>query len=566
MNDLLTVAKSQFNKTIELNDEAYNVYPGPVLLLAGPGTGKTYQIAKRIQFLTSEEMNVGPDEITVITFTKEAAQSMRDKISQKGKAEFVEGNKRPKTITTMHSLGQSIILENLAKVGLKSDFELVESENLKKILIHDAASLLGFSVEEADEALEDRRQARTNRSNTSNSITKTYEQMLRKSNAIDYDDQILLATALLEDPAIRKKWSKLSKHLLIDEYQDINDDQFRFIRRLCADHIEGLFVVGDDDQSIYKFRGGSPEYIRKFDEHFGSNSRILQLQISRRCLKNILDCANHLVSLHDVDRMPKVDPKYHKEESGQVLVHDCPSDTGEAKSIATIIKNDIDNAEHFRKIFILILNRHYSKKIEESLKAFRVNYQVHKSSNENVEKFMMIQAWIERTGSNVQLRQAIQLILDGGSTVVPGPKAKSEAKKKDRQKVLDQTAGLWKQVLTTDQSLWKVLEEQSQTNGVFKDVRNKLNALSASYQKNLSDFLKQMVEYVKPWSTKDGFYQDISVFLKSTRVAPGGNYQIRLLSLQASKGLEADLVFVIGLEEGSCLKGDSQLKSQRRRG
>ena len=119
---------------IAVNTEAFKIGSGPTLLLAGPGTGKTYQIAKRIQYLTSEK-NISPDEITVITFTTEAAASMRNKITEEG-PEYIEADKRPGRISTMHSLGFTIISENLSLVGLRSNINVVDDQELRKILIH----------------------------------------------------------------------------------------------------------------------------------------------------------------------------------------------------------------------------------------------------------------------------------------------------------------------------------------------------------------------------------------------------------------------------------------------
>src|ERR1700683_1503109 len=124
--------------TLQVSDEAYAMYPGPLLILAGPGTGKTFQLAKRLQFLTGE-LSVSPDQLTVITFTQEAAQSMRRKLSEKGKPEFMPKEKRQAIIKTMHSLGHAIIEENIKTAGLADDFTVVKEEDLRKTLFVDAA-------------------------------------------------------------------------------------------------------------------------------------------------------------------------------------------------------------------------------------------------------------------------------------------------------------------------------------------------------------------------------------------------------------------------------------------
>lgn len=131
------------NTGIIISDEAYKYDGGPVLLLAGPGTGKTWQIAQRIKFLISDK-GASADEITVITFTSEAAKGMRAKLEEKGSNEYIEPDNRPSHIFTMHSLGHQILSKNLTKAGLKEDFYVVEDSRIREPIMRDAAILLGY--------------------------------------------------------------------------------------------------------------------------------------------------------------------------------------------------------------------------------------------------------------------------------------------------------------------------------------------------------------------------------------------------------------------------------------
>ena len=180
-----------------LSDEPFREITGPILLLAGPGTGKTYQLAKRMQFLVDEQ-GVSPEAITVITFTKEATLGMRAKIGDDEKAEYIEPEKRPKTILTMHSLGHSIIEENAASLGLQRGVAVVKDVALKKGLMRDAALLSGFDEPAGEAALADKETANTAASAESQTIQAMYSRILTSCNAIDFDDQIAIACKILE--------------------------------------------------------------------------------------------------------------------------------------------------------------------------------------------------------------------------------------------------------------------------------------------------------------------------------------------------------------------------------
>jgi len=250
-------------------------YPGPVLLLAGPGTGKTHQLAFRIKHLV-ETKGVQPEFITVITFTKEAAENMRRRISDEERKEvFIVAEKRPTRIMTMHSLGLEIIRASHEVLGLPADFEVATTSTLRRLLFSDAALIAGHGDAEATEADRVRQEGRTPQPGTAaHQIVLQYESILRANSTIDYDDQILLACQVLEKfPDIRNKYGSHAHHLLVDEYQDINSAQQAFIRLLSMNHAAGLFVVGDDDQASIAFVGGRQPTFDNSKSHFRASPK-----------------------------------------------------------------------------------------------------------------------------------------------------------------------------------------------------------------------------------------------------------------------------------------------------
>ncbi|MBA2883226.1 superfamily I DNA/RNA helicase [Desulfosalsimonas propionicica] len=273
---------------IEIQDplHAYSIFPGPILLLAGPGTGKTYQIEKRILFLFSE-MNADPDEISVITFTTAAAMSMRTRLSNKSKEAGVD--KCPSIINTMHSLGNSIIGEFPEFFGLPKDYSVLANQEFKNVLMRDAARIEGFETDicTAVKNCRTKGNCKEDESDLCN-VCRAYRTILRSSGYVDYDDLIFLACRFLaERKDFATEFRKKTRFLLIDEYQDINEAQCDFIGLLSEGQEDGVFAVGDDDQSIYSFRGGDPKYIKNFESYFDQNPRIGRLSVSWRCPEHI---------------------------------------------------------------------------------------------------------------------------------------------------------------------------------------------------------------------------------------------------------------------------------------
>ena len=263
---------------------------GPALLLAGPGTGKTYTLGLRLKYLV-EEKKVSPDNITVITFTSEAAKNMRIRISDPEKeALYLPYTKQPSNIITMHSLGFKIIRAYPDKVELQDPIKVIPGDLEKSIILGDAAQIavhpraLGFEVSSCRQIGDCQRSE-----SPKCAVCDVYKAILRRCSFLDYDEQILLAVELLEsDSGILKEYQNRTQHLLVDEYQDINNAQYKLIKLLSNGQEDGLFVVGDDDQSIYSWRGGSPKYIREFDKDFQSNAKVIPLNKSYRCHKNML--------------------------------------------------------------------------------------------------------------------------------------------------------------------------------------------------------------------------------------------------------------------------------------
>ena len=543
--------------SVNLSDEAYKVFPGPVLVLAGPGTGKTYQLARRIQFLTSE-IGAQADQITVITFTQEAARSMSKKLEQRCAGEFVPEENRPIRISTMHSLGHAIISDNVRSVGLKPGFTLIEEDEIRKILFGDAALNAGFDHDKGLIAMEARVTGSHVLSEESQLITAEYESILRRCNAIDHDDQILLAVKLLRsNEKVRQKWQAEARFLLVDEYQDINPAQFELICLLSEPYRAGLFVVGDDDQSIYHFRGGSPRFIRGFADHFGSGTQVIQMATSRRCKRSILEVANSLVARHDKGRVPKSTPIFKQEDEGDVMVHNCPSEQREATIVAAIIKSEIEKGENgIRSSFILIPNRNYIPLIEEALTRAEIPFSVQMSESKPLRRLFAIEEWCQQPASDLLTRRLIQFAVDIGTPHIPGSMSKTADKLKARNDASLEIAKLWKSQGAEIQSLRSALAQS--THSSLKEVADILTAIEKAHGEDFGEFLRLAQKHCKPWASRKAFFDEMKTVEKSKkRPSQTGLHTVRIMTMQSCKGLQADFVFIVGLEEGTFPRGSS---------
>lgn len=556
-SDLIQETESEAIKQLEI--EGYNAARkegGPILLLAGPGTGKTHCLAFRIKWLV-EEKGVDPDCITVITFTTEATINMRSRISDPSKPKVhVADEKQPKSIRTMHSLGFSIVKECYEDVGLKDDRPFVVTSNqLKEALFADAAYLAGLDRDSGIKALEYKGLGKVEpKDNDMMRIWTKYDEILRSCNAIDYDDQILLACKLLESNAgLLDSYQKASVHLLVDEYQDINEAQFRLICLLSATSRDGLFVVGDDDQSIYSFRGGNPIYIQNFEKDFGDGAKVLKLRVCRRCPKNVIHAANSVVENHNANRLPKPHPEFLESEDGFVYRINSPSQDEEAGKIA----NQIRNLPSGSDVMILVPTPNYAYPLKEALDRLHLGYE--SGLNVDIEGTSLLKTifdWTDNPARNFDLRMILQAMVDSGLDIydIPSPKVRKQDLKDVRHAKLNKISELWLPVLRDEKNLLDSLKDIARTPeaSLMKQLLEGIEDISASKAKGLREFLNSLGEKLPPWNNPDGLQDEVDTIIREVKGQRKSTdiVNIRLMTFRKAKGLEASHVFVIGLEDG----------------
>ena len=548
-------------------EEPHKHSPGPTLLLAGPGSGKTHSLGLRIKWLV-EEMMVDPKAITVITFTTEAARNLRLRLSDERETDvYMPKGKQPGIVCTMHSLGHQIIRRGPETIGLSEDFRVVSSDELRTAIFGDAAQLSGYGRKLGSEAKAAKMKAEPMPVESSNAqICGAYSSILRACNAIDHDDQIHLACEILrENPALLVEYQEKASHLLVDEYQDINPDQFKLIRLISEKSRDGLYVVGDDDQSIYGFRGGSPEFIRHFDEHFGEDASVLTLPYCRRCPKSVLNGALGVAKTFNADRLNKPDLAPLNTDKAPIVIYDLPSDEREASLIAQICTKVLPAHD----VLILVPTTKFAEPIKRALKKRRIHYDSRSSiDDEGLAKVSRLFDFLADPQDSLALRQCIHVLCENGAIGIPGPGAKKREKIDERENALKVISTLWERVLNDQQTLLESLQNGSAMHPALGALRDHVVTLQEAYGSDIDVFLQAIGRIMKPWKKPDELAMEIRSWMGEITARSGGGEGVaRVLTMRMAKGLEADHVFIVGLEEDVFpnlrWSGDALLESAR---
>lgn len=354
--------------------KAATITEGPVLVFAGAGSGKTRVITHRIAYLINEK-GIQPSNILAVTFTNKAAKEMKERV-----ASILNSEEKTTglTICTFHSLGLKILKAEHKLIGYPPDFTIYspyeQNELMKRVMIEESISSERFSSRALISAVSRMKNNPELRDDTSflissinNSTAKRllepYDRALKASGAMDFDDLILLASRLLKkDKDILEKYSKKFRYIMVDEYQDTNHTQFELIK-LLSSHYGNVFVVGDDDQSIYSWRGAEVENILNFDHDF-KNSIIIKLEENYRSVDEIVKASSRLI-LNNSTRAEKTcfTSIYAKEGEGIKVVEKL-DETLEAEFVANEIKTFGAFKEKFNDIAVIIRANHQTKFFE----------------------------------------------------------------------------------------------------------------------------------------------------------------------------------------------------------
>ncbi len=364
--------------------EAVKQVDSPLLVLAGAGSGKTSVITSKIAYLIRSR-GMAARNICALTFTNKAAREMRERVSQMLHREETKGL----TVSTFHSLGLDIIRKEVKHLGYKSGFSLFDTEDTKALmrdLMHKDSEADSDTINQVhylisnwkNDLIEPEDATQLDSDNPAAPLAaQVYEQYnrhLRAYNAVDFDDLIRLPVLLFQQqPEVLQKWQQRMQYLLVDEYQDTNISQYRLVK-LLTNFRQTFTVVGDDDQSIYSWRGAKPENLNQLSEDF-ANLKIIKLEQNYRSTGRILKAANQLIANN-----PHIHEKKLWSELGfgePIRVIECPNEEAEAERIAAeIMTRRIKERCHWKDFAVLYRGNFQSRILEIKLQAFQIPYKI----------------------------------------------------------------------------------------------------------------------------------------------------------------------------------------------
>ncbi len=363
--------------------EAVRYIDGPLLVLAGAGSGKTSVITRKIAYLI-QECGIDARNIAAVTFTNKAAREMKERVGK-----LVSGPAaRGLTVSTFHSMGLDIIRREHKALGLKAGFSIFDQQDALALLKdlsfkdgEDQSAALEFvqhqisnwkndlvTPEEASSRAEDEQMQ------AAAMLYGQYDRSLRAYNAVDFDDLILRPVILFrEQPEILGKWQNRIRYLLVDEYQDTNASQYLLVKMLVGPR-GGLTVVGDDDQSIYSWRGARPENMAQLTQDY-PNLRLVKLEQNYRSTSRILKAANTLIANN-----PHVFEKTLWSEYGlgdPIRVIRTRSEDAEVERVAAeIIAHRMRSGSHWRDYAVLYRGNHQARLLEMKLQHHQIPYRM----------------------------------------------------------------------------------------------------------------------------------------------------------------------------------------------
>ena len=363
--------------------EAVKYIDGPCLVLAGAGSGKTSVITRKIAYLI-QECNMPARHIAALTFTNKAAREMKERVGKLVKGKASHGL----TVSTFHNLGLNIIRKEHKTLGYKPGFSIFDSEDSRSLLkelmlkggdintdlldtVQNQISNWKSGLISPQQALE---QAKSQGEQTWALVYQRYNQALHAYNAVDFDDLIRLPAHLFTGhPEVLQRWRQRIRYLLVDEYQDTNSSQYQLVRQLIGDR-GALTVVGDDDQSIYAWRGARPENLAQLQEDFPS-LHVIKLEQNYRSTARILKVANRVISNN-----PHVFEKTLWSELGlgdPLRLVRCKTEDAEAELVATeILTLRIRRQCKFRDFAILYRGNHQARLFELKLQQHQIPYKL----------------------------------------------------------------------------------------------------------------------------------------------------------------------------------------------
>ena len=363
--------------------EAVKIIDRPLLVLAGAGSGKTTVISHKISFLVNKA-GIDPKHIFAVTFTNKAAREMKERVTKQLKG----AAGKELSVSTFHTLGLNIIRREHKHLGIKRGFSIFDAHDALTLIREllpvkdgqdkEVASYTQNRISSWKNALtmpeEALAQSTTGHDIAAAKVYEQYNRHLRAYNAVDFDDLLLLPSQLFqENPEVLDRWQNRIRYLLVDEYQDTNASQYLLVKQLVGVR-QAFTVVGDDDQSIYSWRGAVPENLASLQEDF-PRLQVIKLEQNYRSSRLILKAANQVIANNEHVFEKKLWSKLGIGDPIRIL--QCPDEDAEAERIATeIISQRLQKRTQFNDYAVLYRGNHQARLLEIKLQQFQIPYKL----------------------------------------------------------------------------------------------------------------------------------------------------------------------------------------------
>lgn len=592
---------NMLDKLNERQKEAVLATEGPVLVLAGAGSGKTTVLVNRIAHMISEK-HIRPWNILAITFTNKAAREMKDRIER-----LLGDTAKDMWIGTFHSVCVRILRSCIDLLGYSRDFVIYDTADTKTVMkeclreldideksfpVRNVLSIISNAKNDLMDAATFENVYKSDyRMSIIAKIYYRYQTKLRKNNAVDFDDIILNTVKILsENPDVLSKYQDKFRYILVDEYQDTNNSQYLLIN-LLAQANRNLCVVGDDDQSIYKFRGANIGNILNFEDDYSDVQKIT-LDQNYRSTQNILDAANSVIS-NNKGRMGK-SLWTSNGDGNKVFVYTGTNEYDEARYIARQIKKHFDEQGSFSDCAILYRTNAQSRVIEEMLMRESVPYKVLSglrfydrkeikdiiaylrvvyNPNDDVSLARIINEPKRKIG-NATLEKARNIareketsLYDVISHADDYPEFKTAIKKLLGFSEIIQSLIKLKDTVTIEDLTGRILNDTGYMPALVMEDTTE----SKTRIENLGEFISVITEFEKneeTGNTLGEFLENISLVSDIDGYDENEDSAV-LMTIHSAKGLEFPIVFLSGLEEGlfpgmRSMESDDDIEEERR--
>lgn len=566
--------------------EAVAQTEGPVLILAGAGSGKTRVLTHRIAYLM-EEMGVNPWNILAITFTNKAAQEMRERVDK-----LVGFGSESIWVSTFHSACVRILRRHIDNLGYDTNFTIYDTDDQKSLMkdvcrklnidtkVYKERSLLAQISHAKDELLtpDDMEMKAAGDYNMKKvaSVYREYQAALRKNNALDFDDLIVKTVELFQNcGAVLEYYQERFKYIMVDEYQDTNTAQFKFIS-LLAQKYENLCVVGDDDQSIYKFRGANIGNILGFERVF-PDAKVIRLEQNYRSTKNILNAANQVIA-NNTERKAKT-LWTENEEGSKVHFRQFFNAYEEAEYVAGEIgRMKREGMGSYRDCAILYRTNAQSRIFEEKFIAANIPYKlvggVNFYARKEIKDLLCYLKTIDNARDDLAVRRIINVPKRGIGATTLGrvqdyadnmgislyealrvaeevPSIGRSLSKIDGFVTFIQSLKSKADVLSVEELLQEVIDDT----GYVAELEAEDTEESRARIENIDELISKTVAYQEAMeeqnqpATLSGFLEEVALVADIDTVDPDQDY-VLLMTLHSAKGLEFPKVFMVGMEDG----------------